>query len=59
VAKGTTVRLSFAAAVTTAAPVQPGPAYAVPTGLRVLVVDDDPVLLKSLRDTLGLHSPRM
>jgi CheY-like chemotaxis protein len=26
--------------------------YAAPTGLRILVVDDDPVLLKSLRDTL-------
>jgi CheY-like chemotaxis protein len=27
--------------------------YAGPTDLRILVVDDDPVLLKSLRDTLA------
>jgi PAS domain S-box-containing protein len=49
--QGTTVRLSFAAAaeevpVRVVAPVE------VPTGLRILLVDDDPVLLKSLRDSL-------
>jgi PAS domain S-box-containing protein len=51
--QGTTVRLSFAApAGATAAPAQSTARYAVPTALRILVVDDDPVLLKSLRDTL-------
>jgi CheY-like chemotaxis protein/anti-sigma regulatory factor (Ser/Thr protein kinase) len=51
--QGTTVRLSFAApAGATAAPAQTTAVYAVPTALRILVVDDDPVLLKSLRDTL-------
>jgi CheY-like chemotaxis protein len=52
VGKGTTVRLSFtipttpavsAAASTTASAVPP---------LRILIVDDDPLVLKSLRDTL-------
>jgi CheY-like chemotaxis protein len=27
--------------------------YAVPARLRILIVDDDPILLKSLQDTLG------
>jgi CheY-like chemotaxis protein len=52
VGKGTTVRLSFAI------PTIPAGATAVPTAaravppLRILVVDDDPLVLKSLRDTL-------
>jgi PAS domain S-box-containing protein len=51
--EGTTVCLSFAApAGATAAPAQSAAAYAVPTALRILVVDDDPVLLRSLRDAL-------
>jgi signal transduction histidine kinase/CheY-like chemotaxis protein/uncharacterized membrane protein affecting hemolysin expression len=52
VGKGTTVRLIFpvaqnpgAAATTQAAPVMPSRA-------RILLVDDDPLLIKSLRDTL-------
>lgn len=51
--KGTTMRLSFpepAAAV--AGPASAVAGYTVPPRLRLLVVDDDPVLLKSLRDTL-------
>jgi len=53
VGRGTTVRLSFAVAGPgVAAPIQPAAAPAVPTGLRILIVDDDPLLLKSLRDTL-------
>jgi CheY-like chemotaxis protein/anti-sigma regulatory factor (Ser/Thr protein kinase) len=52
-ARGTTVRLSFAApASATAAPAQPTAVYAAPAPLRILVVDDDPLLLKSLRDAL-------
>jgi len=50
---GTTMRLVFA--VPTAAIAEPGrPAQAlkVPSRLRLLLVDDDPVLLKSLRDAL-------
>ena len=50
---GTTVRLVFA--VPTAIPAEPGrPAgtLEVPSRLRLLLVDDDPVLLKSLRDAL-------
>jgi PAS domain S-box-containing protein len=51
--RGTTVRLSFAAAPsTTAAPAQSTAVHAVPAALRILVVDDDPLLLKSLRDAL-------
>ena len=51
--KGTTMRISFPVPV-----VQPvtgekvGPALAVPLRQRILVVDDDPLLIKSLRDTL-------
>lgn len=53
VGKGTTVRLIF--------PVEPAPenslaelaaAAALPSRLRILVIDDDPLLIKSLRDTL-------
>jgi CheY-like chemotaxis protein len=50
--EGTTVRLSFAAATNPAAPGQSAAPLAVPTRLRILVVDDDPVLLRSLRETL-------
>ena len=49
--KGTTVRLSFAPAVVNV-PAPAATAAAVPTGLNLLLVDDDPVLLKSLRDAL-------
>jgi PAS domain S-box-containing protein len=53
VGQGTTMRLSFAApagAIDMAA--QSQRVHAVPRDLRILVVDDDPVLLKSLQDTL-------
>jgi PAS domain S-box-containing protein len=51
--RGTTIRLSFAApASATAAPAQSTAVPAVPAALRILVVDDDPLLLKSLRDAL-------
>jgi len=51
VGRGTTVRLSFAVAVG-AGPVVQVAAAQIPTGLRILVIDDDPVLLQSLRDAL-------
>jgi len=50
---GTTVRLSFAIADAPADPAtvkQP----AIPTDLALLLVDDDPILLRSLRETLEL-----
>ena len=52
-AQGTTVRLSFPARVR-APPPGDSAAYATaaPQRLRILVVDDDPLLIKSLRDTL-------
>ena len=49
--RGTTIRLRFAAAVA-AAPAQSATLYAAPSPLRILLVDDDPVLLKSLRDAM-------
>jgi PAS domain S-box-containing protein len=53
VGQGTTMRLSFSApAAATAVSGQSPAVHAVPTGLRILIVDDDPVLLKSLSDTL-------
>ncbi|MBI3706620.1 MAG: response regulator [Proteobacteria bacterium] len=49
----TTVSLSFAVpAKVVAAPAQAEPGYTKPPRLRLLLVDDDPLLLKSLRDTL-------
>jgi signal transduction histidine kinase/ActR/RegA family two-component response regulator/HAMP domain-containing protein len=51
--KGTTVRLIFPApdVVTTESTSSAVP-FKVPSRLRLLVVDDDPLLIKSLRDTL-------
>ena len=49
--KGTTVRLRFAATVP-AEPALPASSSPSPARLRVLVVDDDPLLVKSLRDVL-------
>jgi PAS domain S-box-containing protein len=50
---GTTARLVFAVpAVVQAEPRLPAGAADVPPRLRLLLVDDDPTLLKSLRDTL-------
>ena len=53
--KGTTVRLCFDIPAETAASVVPPRAPAVATAsLRILLVDDDPLVLKSLRDTLEI-----
>jgi signal transduction histidine kinase/ActR/RegA family two-component response regulator len=51
VGRGTTVVLSFAAAAAAAPGEAPGE-FAVLSGLRILVIDDDPLLLRSLRETL-------
>ncbi|MEP7244570.1 MAG: ATP-binding protein [Gammaproteobacteria bacterium] len=50
--EGTVVRLIFAAAVDAVAPVQASAPHVVPARLSLLIVDDDPVLLRSLQDTL-------
>ena len=51
-AQGTTVRLQFPQArLRTSGPNRPAP-DTIPSRLRILVVDDDPLLIKSLRDTL-------
>ncbi|MEO8016855.1 MAG: ATP-binding protein [Pseudomonadota bacterium] len=50
--RGTTARLSFAMAATSVVKDPTASLAAVPSGLRILLVDDDPVLLKSLSDTL-------
>ena len=52
VGQGTCVRLRFAALAAAPAALGSAAASAVPTGLRILIVDDDPVLLNALRDTL-------
>jgi signal transduction histidine kinase/ActR/RegA family two-component response regulator/HAMP domain-containing protein len=53
VGKGTTMRLNFPAPAEAAGGVEKSAApFMVPTRLRILVVDDDPLLIKSLRDTL-------
>jgi CheY-like chemotaxis protein/anti-sigma regulatory factor (Ser/Thr protein kinase) len=51
--RGTTVQLVFAAAREEAVPKEPPRRHNLPSQ-RILVVDDDPLLLKSLRDTLAL-----
>jgi len=51
--KGTTVRLNFPAfASSTISPAKTTVAAVVRKRLRILLVDDDPVLIKSLQDTL-------
>jgi signal transduction histidine kinase/ActR/RegA family two-component response regulator len=49
VGQGTTVRLIFAEALPTS-PVEAPAVLAAPTNLRILLVDDDPVLLRSLSE---------
>jgi DNA-binding response OmpR family regulator/anti-sigma regulatory factor (Ser/Thr protein kinase) len=49
--EGTTIRLSFPVA-TASKPVESPVAVALLPNLRILVVDDDPFLMNSLRDTL-------
>jgi PAS domain S-box-containing protein len=49
--RGTTVRLTFAAAAPEPR-AQSAAATPIPPRLRILVVDDDPILLRSLRDSL-------
>ncbi|HTA45235.1 MAG TPA: ATP-binding protein [Bryobacteraceae bacterium] len=49
---GTTVRLTFPSLVKSTSPVHPDAAERVPARMRILVVDDDPLLINSLRDTL-------
>jgi signal transduction histidine kinase/ActR/RegA family two-component response regulator len=50
--RGTTMRLTFAAAAKVAAPPQSAAARVAPLHLRILLVDDDPVLLRSVREIL-------
>jgi signal transduction histidine kinase/ActR/RegA family two-component response regulator len=52
VGKGTIVRLTFPIPATTSAMVQTAHPSAVPSPLSILLVDDDPLMIKSLRDTL-------
>jgi signal transduction histidine kinase/ActR/RegA family two-component response regulator/PAS domain-containing protein len=54
---GTTVRLSFMAALVSAIEAT-AIITALPAGLTVLLVDDDPILLRSLRETLELDGHR-
>ncbi|MNN08864.1 Blue-light-activated protein [compost metagenome] len=52
--QGTAVRLAFPACAADAGEPAPDAAHAVPPRLRILVVDDDPMVLKSLRDILEI-----
>ena len=54
VGQGTTVRMALPRAPNPGQPLAASPAVAAPGApLRVLLVDDDPIMLKSLSDTLG------
>jgi PAS domain S-box-containing protein len=59
VGNGTTVRLSFALPATVATGAPAAGVEARPPLLRILLVDDDPLLLKSLRDTLEADGHRI
>jgi CheY-like chemotaxis protein len=50
--QGTKVRLTFPRSAIANQAAQEDTAHALPKRLRILIVDDDPMLLKSLRDTL-------
>jgi PAS domain S-box-containing protein len=50
--EGTTVRLSFAVPTIIAGVPQPEPVPVAPGRIRILIVDDDPLVLKALCDTL-------
>lgn len=52
--QGTAVRLDFPACAADEREDAPDAAHAVPPRLRILVVDDDPMVLKSLRDILEI-----
>lgn len=52
--QGTAVRLAFPACPEGEGEEAPDTAHAVPPRLRILVVDDDPLVLKSLRDILEI-----
>ncbi len=52
IGEGTTIRLRFPLAVSNAGDAQLPVAEAMPPRLRILSVDDDPLLIKSLRDAL-------
>ena len=52
--QGTAVRLAFPACAEGEGEEAPDTAHAVPPRLRILVVDDDPLVLKSLRDILEI-----
>jgi signal transduction histidine kinase/CheY-like chemotaxis protein len=52
IGRGTTVRVRFPVAVPNAADSQADQPVAMPPRLRILSVDDDPLLIKSLRDAL-------
>jgi signal transduction histidine kinase/CheY-like chemotaxis protein len=52
IGRGTTVRLRFPVAVSNPAGVRAAEPEAMPPRLRILSVDDDPLLIKSLRDAL-------
>ncbi|WP_454774662.1 ATP-binding protein [Janthinobacterium tructae] len=52
--QGTAVRLDFPACAAGEGESAPDAAHAVPPRLRILVVDDDPMVLKALRDILEI-----
>lgn len=52
--RGTTVRLVFSVPITMAVLVPPEMPNVIVPSMRLLIVDDDPMLLKSLRDVLEL-----
>lgn len=54
IGKGTTMRMSFLVPATVSGVVRLPAPDAIPTKRRVLVVDDDPMVLKSLRDILEI-----
>ena len=52
--KGTVIRLGFSVAATSSEPLAPPAALPEPLSLKVLLVDDDPLVMKSLRAILEI-----
>ena len=57
--QGTTVRLSFAVPTIVAGVLQPEVTPIVPPRLRMLIVDDDPLVLKAMRDSMEVAGHRV
>ncbi len=57
--RGTTMRLVFAAALESVRTAEPAAEQPLPPKLKILAVDDDPILIRALQDTLAVDGHRI